>query len=105
LAPGAPLHGHTIYIVLDDFGELGRAYRETDETEANERKTIENFLTGQYERPVRVVAFNTGDHMSRDMGCTSEAENFVRQPKRTFSTQSGFSGHGGACCLARPGRE
>jgi hypothetical protein len=67
LAPGAPPHDHTIYIVLDDFGELGRAYRETDETEANERTTIENFLTGQYGRPVSVVAFNTDDHSSWDV--------------------------------------
>jgi hypothetical protein len=66
LAPGAPRHDPTVYIVLDDFGDLGRAYRETDEAEADERTIIDNFISGQYSRPVRVVAFNTDELSSRD---------------------------------------
>jgi hypothetical protein len=67
LAPGAPNHDRTVYIVRDDFGEVGRAYRETDEAEADERTIIDNFLSGQYSRPVRVVAFNTDEGSSRDV--------------------------------------
>jgi hypothetical protein len=67
LAPAAPSDEGTVYIVLDDFGELGRAYRETDEAEADERTVIDNFLSGQYSRPVRVVAFNTDEGSSRDV--------------------------------------
>ena len=67
LAPGSPSDGATVYIVLEDFGKLGRAYRATAETEANEWTTIDNFLSGQYWRPVRVVAFNTDDHSSWDV--------------------------------------
>ena len=67
LAPGAPSYDRTVYIVLDDFGELGRAYRETDEAEADERTVIDNFISGQYSRPVRVVAFNTTRRSSGDV--------------------------------------
>jgi hypothetical protein len=67
LAPGAPSDDRTIYIVLDGFGNIGRAYRETAESEADERTTIDNFLSARYLRPVRVVAFNTDDHSSWDV--------------------------------------
>jgi predicted DNA binding CopG/RHH family protein len=67
IAPGDPDDEGTVYIVLDDFGELGRAYRETAEDEADERTIIHKFLTGQYERPVRVAAFNTDDRSSCDV--------------------------------------
>jgi hypothetical protein len=56
----APHDGHQdIYIVLDDFGSLGRAWRETDEAGANRAALVRNLLDGQYENPVRIVAFNT----------------------------------------------
>jgi hypothetical protein len=67
LAPGAPYYDITIHIVLNDFGKLGRAYVETDQAEADEQTIIDNLLRGQYSRPVRVVAFNTGDLSSRDV--------------------------------------
>jgi hypothetical protein len=42
----APHGGHEdIYIVLDDFGRLGRAWRETDEAGASR---VRNLLDGQY---------------------------------------------------------
>jgi hypothetical protein len=67
IGPGAPNDEGTVYIVLDDFGALGRVYRETPEDEADERTIIRKFLSGQYERPVRVVAFHTGDRSSCDV--------------------------------------
>ena len=50
-----------VYIVLDDFGKIGRAYRETDEAEADLETVIENMMEGQYSHPMRVVAFNTSE--------------------------------------------
>ena len=68
LAPREPAFDVTVHIVLNDFGErLGRAYWETDETEADEATTVENILSGQYSCPLRVVAFNTAEGWARDV--------------------------------------
>ncbi len=56
-----------IYIVLDDFGRLGKAWRETDEAGTSRATLVRNLLDGQYENPVRVVAFNTAEGWSRDV--------------------------------------
>ena len=48
LAPGEPDFNFTVYVVLNDFGYLGRAYVETDETEADEAAIVENILRGEY---------------------------------------------------------
>src|ERR1700688_650162 len=64
----APHDGHEdVYIVLDDFGSLGRAWRETDEAGANRATLVRNLLDGQFESPVRIVAFNTAEGWSRDV--------------------------------------
>jgi len=57
----------TVYLVLNDFGALGRAYVETDEANASERDVIRNIGGGQYSKPIRVVAFNTAEGWSRDV--------------------------------------
>ena len=57
----------TVYLVLDDFGKLGRSYLETDEDSADLEALVRNMLAGEYRRPVRVVAFNTGEFWSRDV--------------------------------------
>jgi hypothetical protein len=57
----------TVYIVLDDFGELGRSYLETDEEEADLQTVIRGMLAGEYRQPARVVAFNTAEGWSRDV--------------------------------------
>jgi hypothetical protein len=66
-----------IYIVLDDFGPLGRAWRETDEAGANRAPLVRNLLDWQYEDPVRIVAFNTAEGWSRDV--TVEIADGVRR--------------------------
>jgi hypothetical protein len=53
--------------VLNDFGELGRAFLETDELEADEWTTVSNILNGEYSNPMRVVAFNIAEGWSRDV--------------------------------------
>ena len=67
LAPGQSAPGVTVYIVLNDFGPLGRAYCETDETEADEETVVDNILSGQYSHPVAVIAFNTAEGWARDV--------------------------------------
>jgi len=68
LVPRQPHHAATAYIVLDDFGpKLGRAYRETNEAQADEKTIVENMISGQYSNPVRVVAFNIEQGWSRDV--------------------------------------
>jgi hypothetical protein len=36
----------TAYLVLDDFGRLGRAYRETDEERTDLETVISDLMTG-----------------------------------------------------------
>jgi len=59
------------YLVLDDFGPLGRAWRATRTT------LVRNLLDGQYEDPVRIIAFNTAEGWSRDV--TVEIADEVRR--------------------------
>jgi hypothetical protein len=56
-----------VYIVLDDFGPLGRSWRETDEAEADSETLIRNLLEGQYQDPVCIIAINVAEGWSRDM--------------------------------------
>jgi hypothetical protein len=57
----------TVYQVLDDLGKLGLVWREIDKASANEQAIIDDILSGHYERPLRVVAFNTDEGWSRDV--------------------------------------
>jgi hypothetical protein len=57
-----------VYLVLDDFGKLGRAYREVDEETADRETVIRNLMSGrEYNDPVRIVAFNTAEGWARDV--------------------------------------
>jgi hypothetical protein len=47
----------TVYLVADDFGRLGRAWREADYEATDLETVIQDLLTGQYSHPLRVVAF------------------------------------------------
>ena len=55
-----------VYLVLDDYGRLGRAWRETDEGAADRETLIRNLLSGEYNNPVRIIACNTAEGWSRD---------------------------------------
>jgi hypothetical protein len=66
------------YVVLDGFGKLGRCYREADEMDADRETVIRNLMAGQYNDPVRVVAFNTAEGWSRDV-----SEEIAREIKET----------------------
>ena len=56
-----------IYLVLDDFGQLGRSWREVDEERTDRETVIRDLLEGQYSNPLRVVAFNTAERWSCDV--------------------------------------
>jgi hypothetical protein len=56
-----------VYIVLDDFGRNGYAYRETDVERADLEAVIMGMLEGEFKNPVRVVAFNTAEKWSQDV--------------------------------------
>ena len=53
--------------MLDDFGSLGRVWPETDEAGTSRVWMIRSLLEGQYQNPVRIVAFNTAEGWSRDV--------------------------------------
>ena len=55
------------YLLLDDFGQLGRSWRATDEEAADRDTLIRDLLAGEYNNPVRIIAFNTAEGWSRDV--------------------------------------
>ena len=57
----------TVHLVLEDFGVLGRAYRETDETHADADTIIDRILRGEYSAPAQVIAFNLEKGWARDV--------------------------------------
>jgi hypothetical protein len=57
----------TAYIVVDSFGTNGNVYRETEVERTDLETIIDDFMTGQFNTPVRVVAFNTLEHWSDDI--------------------------------------
>jgi hypothetical protein len=57
----------TVYLVLDDFGRDGRCYRETREEHTDLETTVSDLMTGQYNCPVAVVAFNVAEHWASDV--------------------------------------
>ena len=55
----------TVYLVAEDFGKLGRAWREADYEETDLETVIQDLLTGQYNNPIRVV--DTEERWSEDV--------------------------------------
>ena len=60
-------HDQTFCIVINNYGKLGPAFAETDLGEADFKTTITDLMSGQFNDPVRVVAFNTLEHWSEDV--------------------------------------
>jgi hypothetical protein len=65
IAPGRS--ADVVYLVLDDIGPIGKAYREADPGEANEKAIIDNLISGQYSRPRRVVAISLMEGIAHDV--------------------------------------
>jgi hypothetical protein len=62
-----PDNDQDVYLVLDDFGEWGSAWRETDVQDTDFDSVIIDLLEGQYRNPVRVVSFNVSEGWVRDV--------------------------------------
>jgi hypothetical protein len=67
--PGAVPYGadQTMYLVIDCFRTRGSVYRETEIERTDLEGVIADLLSGQFNDPIRVVAFNTLEHWSKDV--------------------------------------
>jgi hypothetical protein len=61
-----PTDDQTVYLVLDDFVDVGRCWRETVVEKTDLETVISDLLEGQYYKPVRVIGFNVAEGWSRD---------------------------------------
>ncbi len=68
-SPSIVPHGteEDTYLVLDDFGWIGRTWRETDKGRTDREALIRALVDEEFTRPVRIVAFNTAEGWSRDV--------------------------------------
>jgi hypothetical protein len=57
----------SVYLVVDDFGRHGRAWRETGVEETDLETVIAALLSGQYNDPVRVIGFDIAEGWVRDV--------------------------------------
>jgi hypothetical protein len=64
LAP-EPQFDATVHIVLDDFGNSGRAFRETAEEAADFNTVVDDLMAGQFNNPVRVTLVDGGNVWSQ----------------------------------------
>ena len=64
----------TLYLVVDRFGRHGSVYRETEVERTDLETIIADLMSGQFNDPVRVVAFNTLEHWSDDVSKTIALE-------------------------------
>jgi hypothetical protein len=62
-----PNTDHVTHLVLDEVGSYGPIWREISDGEANEATIIDWIVEGQFDNPLRVVAFNTEEGWSRDV--------------------------------------
>ena len=64
----------TLYLVVDRFGRHGSVYHETEVERTDIETIIADLMSGQFNDPVRVVAFNTLEHWSDDVSKTIALE-------------------------------
>ena len=56
-----------VYLVLDDFGRMGCAWRGTNVEDTDLEAVIQDLWEGQYSNPVRVIGFNVSQGWVRDV--------------------------------------
>ena len=68
-SPSITPHGddQDTYLVLEDFGLIGRCWRETDADNAGREALIHDLAEGQYRHLVRIVAFNAAEGWCHDV--------------------------------------
>jgi hypothetical protein len=57
----------TVYLVVDGFGGIGTVYRETEVERTDPETVTADLMSGQFNDPLRVVAFNTLEHWAQDV--------------------------------------
>jgi hypothetical protein len=57
----------TAYLVVDRLGRLGGVDREIEVERADIETIIADLVAGQFNEPVRVIAYNTLEHWSQDI--------------------------------------
>jgi len=60
IIPGGRENDQTVYLVADDFGKVGRAWRETDYKASDLETSVRDLLTGQYSNPSPLILLNAG---------------------------------------------
>ena len=65
IVPGG--HDQTVYLVADDFGRIGRAWIEADYEGTDLETVLQDLISGQYNHPIRVIAFNTAERWPEDV--------------------------------------
>lgn len=68
----------------DDFGCLGRSWREADYEATDLETVIQDLLSGQYHNPIRVIGFNTAEGWSQDV-----SEDVANELRRRCDLQLG----------------
>jgi hypothetical protein len=64
----------TVYLVVDSFAAGGAVCRETEVERTDLEAVIGDLMSGRFNDPVRVVAFNTLEHWSKDVSAEIAAE-------------------------------
>lgn len=67
----------TVYLVVDSF-RSGAVYRETEIEKADLETIVRDLFTGQYNSPIRIVAFNTLEHWTEDVSSNIATEIQIR---------------------------
>ena len=75
-SPGIVPYGadQTVYLVVDSFGSKDSVYRQAEFERADLETVISDLLSGQFNNPVQVIAFNTLEHWTDDVSATIAAE-------------------------------
>jgi cell wall assembly regulator SMI1/Lon protease-like protein len=79
----------TVHVVLDDSGKLGRAY-------VSFASVVSDLLTGRFNNPLRVVAFNSAEGWSRDV-----SEDVAREVVKQVAERGLFLAAGSRRFVAR----
>ena len=75
-APGIVPFGadQTMYLVVDSFGANGSGVREIEVERADVETIISDMITGQFNNPMSVIAFNTLEHWAKNVSNGIAAE-------------------------------
>jgi hypothetical protein len=72
-----------VYLVLDDFGRMGCAWRQTNVEDTDLEAVIDDLWEGQYSNPVCVIGFNLSEGWVRDV-----SEEITRKLRRRCAEQN-----------------